>query len=160
MLPRRVIPFVWAVIVLVIQVLLPIAVARIGPRIGWSQKNPTGWNLTGLIGVGIGLGLYTWCLAFHYKSYRNSVRVGFSPPHLVIAGPYQISRNPMYASGLFTWLGWTIFFGSPAVFATLMVLWSLFTFRVIPGEERQLESQFGDAYIAYKRTVRRWIGRY
>jgi protein-S-isoprenylcysteine O-methyltransferase Ste14 len=159
-LPKKMVPFFWAIIVLVIQVLLPWAVDKIGPRFGWSQTTPAWWNLTGLIAVAIGLGLYAWCLVFHYRSYRDSVRVSFSPPHLVIAGPYKISRNPMYVSGLFAWLGWTVFYGNPAVFVALVLLWSGFTFRVIPQEERQLEALFGEEYLEYKRSVRRWIGRY
>lgn len=159
MLPRRAIPVVWAVIVLAIQVLLPWAIARLGSRFGWSLQTPGGWNLTGLIAVAGGLALYGWCLAFHYRSYRTSVRIGFSPPHLVVGGPYRFSRNPMYVSGLFTWLGWTIFYGSPAVFVGLLLLWAVFAFRVIPHEERQLEALFGDEYLEYKRSVRRWIGR-
>ena len=156
-LPRWAIPLVWAVIVLVIQILLPWAIAKLGPRFGWSQLAPALWNLSGLIGVVVGLALYAWCLAFHFSSYRASVRVGFSPPHLVIAGPYRFSRNPMYVSGLFTWLGWTVYYGSPAVFIGLVLLWSTFTFRVIPHEECQLELLFGDDYLEYKRSVPRWI---
>ena len=158
-LPRWAIPIVWAVLVLLILVLVPWAVARLGPRYGWSQAIPATWNLTGLIAVAIGLALYVWCLALHFKSYRAPVRVGFSPPHLVVSGPYTYSRNPMYVSGLFAWLGWTVFYGSPAVLVGLVLLWSLFTFRVIPYEERQLEALFGDEYLEYKRSVRRWIGR-
>jgi protein-S-isoprenylcysteine O-methyltransferase Ste14 len=100
-LPRWAIPLVWAAIVGVIQLLLPWVIALLGPRFGWSQLTPAWWNMAGLIAVVIGLVLYAWCLAFHFRSYRTSVRVGFSPPHLVIGGPYQISRNPMYVSGLF-----------------------------------------------------------
>jgi protein-S-isoprenylcysteine O-methyltransferase Ste14 len=159
-IPRWSVPIVWAVIVLVIQVLLPWVAANFGPRFGWSPRSPAWWNLTGLFAVAIGLGLYAWCLVFHYRSYRASVRVSFSPLHLVIGGPYRISRNPMYVSGLFTWLGWVIFYGSPAVFAALVLLWGVFSFRVIPHEERQLEALFGDDYLDYKRSVRRWLGRY
>lgn len=159
LLPKWMVPLVWAFIVLVIQILLPWVVARIGPRFGWFQRTPSWWNLTGLIAVTIGLGLYAWCLAFHYKSYRASVRVSFSPPHLVVSGPYEISRNPMYVSGLFVWLGWVVFFGSPAVFVVLVFLWTVFAFRVIPHEERLLEGLFGDDYLEYKRSVRRWLGR-
>jgi protein-S-isoprenylcysteine O-methyltransferase Ste14 len=159
-LPRWAIPLVWAVIVLVIQILLPWAIARLGPRFGWSQLAPTWWNLTGLIAVATGLALYAWCLAFHFRSYRASVRVGFSPPQLVTGGPYRFSRNPMYVSGLFVWFGWTVFYGSLAVFVALVLLWSLFAFRVIPHEERRLEALFGDDYLDYKRSVRRWIWRF
>jgi len=160
LLPKQAAPIVWAIIVLIIMVLLPWAVAKIGPRFGWSQQAPAWWNLTGLVAVAIGLGLYAWCLVFHYRSYRASVRVSFSPPHLVIAGPYKISRNPMYMSGLFTWSGWVIYYGSPAVCVALLLLWAAFAFRVIPHEESQLEALFGDEYLAYKSSVRRWIGRY
>ena len=159
-IPKKMIPVVWGVIVLVIMVLLPWAVSNIGPRFGWSQMSPTWWNLAGLVAVAFGLGLYAWCLVFHYQSYRAAVRLGFTPPELVVAGPYQISRNPMYVAGLFVWLGWVVFYGSPAVLVGLVLLWSAFTFRVIPYEEHQLEALFGDDYLAYKRTVRRWIGRY
>jgi protein-S-isoprenylcysteine O-methyltransferase Ste14 len=157
MLPRWAIPLVWAVIVLVIQILLPWAIAKLGPGFGWSQLAPGWWNLTGLIAVAIGLALYGWCLAFHFRTYRASVRIGFSPPHLVIAGPYRFSRNPMYVSGLFVWFGWMVFYGSPAVFVALVLLWSIFAFRVIPHEERQLEALFGDDYLDYKRSVSRWM---
>jgi protein-S-isoprenylcysteine O-methyltransferase Ste14 len=160
LLPRWAIPLVWAAIVLVIQILLPWAVSKLGPRFGWSQRTPALWNIAGLIAVAIGLALYAWCLFFHFRSYRASVRVGFSPPHLVIGGPYRFSRNPMYLSGLFVWLGWTFFYGSPAVFIALLLLWSIFAFRVIPHEERQLGELFGDDYLEYKRSVRRWIGRF
>lgn len=156
-LPRWAVPLVWAVIVLVIQVLLPWAIAKLGPCFGWSQRTPAWWNLTGLIAVAVGLALYAWCLGFHFRSYLASVRIGFSPPHLVIAGPYRVSRNPMYVSGLFVWFGWTVFYGSPAVFVALLLLWVAFALRVIPHEERQLEALFGDDYLEYKRSVRRWI---
>jgi protein-S-isoprenylcysteine O-methyltransferase Ste14 len=65
----------------------------------------------------------------------------------------------MYVAGLFAWIGWTVFYSSPAVLIGLVLLWSAFTFRVIPYEERQLEKLFGDEYLEYCRSVRRWIGR-
>lgn len=159
-LPKRAVPFVWAVIVLIIQVLLPWALARIGSHYGWRDSRPASWNLLGLLAVLSGLGLYAWSLVFHYLSYQTSVKVSFTPPHLVTGGPYQVSRNPMYASGMFTWLGWAVFFGSPAVAFGLILFWAVFTWRVIPSEERLLEGQFGSEYLDYKQTVRRWIGRF
>jgi len=160
LLPRWAVPLIWAVIVLAIQILLPWIIVGLGTRHGWSSLAPAWWNLAGLAAVALGLGLYAWCLAFHFKGYRSAVRISLSPPHLVTAGPYWFSRNPMYVSGLFVWLGWAVFYGSPAVLAALVFLWSVFALRVIPGEERLLEGQFGDAYRAYKRTVPRWLWRF
>jgi protein-S-isoprenylcysteine O-methyltransferase Ste14 len=158
-LPRWAIPLVWAILVGLILIVVPWTVSRLGPRYGWSEAVPASWNLAGLVAVAAGLTLYVWCLVFHFKSYRAAVRVGFAPPHLVVGGPYQVSRNPMYVAGLFAWLGWAVFYGSPAVAIGWALLWALFSFRVIPGEERQLEALFGDEYLAYKRSVRRWLGR-
>lgn len=160
MLPRWAVPLVWAVLVLTVQVFLPWAIARIGPRFGWSDGEPGLVNLFGLVGVAVGLGLYIWCLVIHFIDYPSSVRLGFSPPHLVVAGPYRFSRNPMYLSALVAWVGWTIFYGSPAVFVALVILWSLFALRVIPMEERQLKDLFGEAYLDYMRSVPRWFGRF
>lgn len=160
LLPRWAVPLVWAVIISVIQILLPGGISRLEPRFSWSQRSPGLWNLAGLVVVVIGLSFYCWCLVFHFGTYRASVRVGFSPPHLVIAGPYKFSRNPMYVSGLLTWLGWTVYYGSLAVFIAFVLLWFMFAYRVIPQEERQLEMLFDDEYLEYKRSVRRWIGRF
>jgi len=157
-LPRWAIPFVWAAIVLVIFFLLPWLLSILGPRFGWSRYGPSAWNIAGLFVVAVGLGLYSWCLVFHFRSYHAPVRVGFAPPHLVTTGLYRISRNPMYVWGLFAWLGWTVFYGSLAVLIGLVLLWLIFTFAVIPKEERQLEELFGDEYLDYKRSVRRWLG--
>ena len=159
-LPKWTVPFFWAAIVLVIQILLPFFMSLLGHRIGWFEQSPSLWNIIGLIAVIIGLALYGWCLSFHFKTYRSSVRLGFSPPTLVINGPYTISRNPMYVSGLFVWFGWVVFYGSPAVFIAFLLLYLIFSFRVIPGEEHQLEELFGEDYQEYKKSVRKWLGRY
>lgn len=156
-IPRWAAPLVWAAIVLVIQILLPWAVARLAPRIGWFQLAPSWWNLAGLVAVAAGLAMYAWCLSFHFKSYRASVRLSFSPPQLVTGGPYQISRNPMYLSGLLVWFGWTIYYGSPAVLIASILLWLLFALRVVPEEERRLEALFGEEYLTYQRSVGRWV---
>jgi protein-S-isoprenylcysteine O-methyltransferase Ste14 len=154
------VPIVWAILVLVILVFLPWIAAQIGLQLGWSSHTLAWWNFIGLIIVAMGLGLYVWCLVFHYRSYQAGVQLGFSPPQLVVAGPYQISRNPMYIAGLLTWFGWLIFYGSLTVLAMLLLLWFIFNFRIIPYEEHQLEALFGEEYLAYKHTVRRWFGRY
>jgi hypothetical protein len=57
---------VWTVIVLVIQVFLPWVVAKIGPRLGWSQQGDPGWwNLAGLIVVSE---IYTTIKDKHHES--------------------------------------------------------------------------------------------
>jgi protein-S-isoprenylcysteine O-methyltransferase Ste14 len=158
-IPKWAIPIVWGIIVLVIMVILPWAISLLGPRYGWSQGMPATWNYAGLVLVVMGLAMYIWCLVFHYRTYDAPVNAGFDPPHLVEAGPYRFSRNPMYVAGLFTWAGWVVFYGNLAVLIGLVFLWTMFTIRVIPYEEKQLEGLFGSEYLTYKKSVRRWLGR-
>ena len=157
--PRWLVPLVWGILVLIIHFILPWLVSQIGTKHGWDQGYPSWWNLVGVVPLAIGLGLYIWCLVFHFRTYASSVRMGFAPPKLVTKGPYQFSRNPMYLSALFAWSGWPLFYGSLAVLIALIVLWLFFSFTVIPKEERQLKDIFGEEYLQYKHAVPRWMGR-
>jgi protein-S-isoprenylcysteine O-methyltransferase Ste14 len=55
-------------------------------------------------------------------------------------------------------LGWTLFFGSSGVLIAWFVLCVVAKFGIVPKEERDLESQFGAAYLRYKNRVPRWLG--
>jgi protein-S-isoprenylcysteine O-methyltransferase Ste14 len=76
---------------------------------------------------------------------------------LVITGPFSFTRNPMYLSlviitlGIASWLGaWPMFLAPIATFVTAN--------RVhIPFEEDKMRRQFGEAFDAYARKVRRWV---
>lgn len=76
---------------------------------------------------------------------------------LVTWGPYKLSRNPMYVGLAFVYIG---------VAAIQMVVWSLVFLPlllfyingiVIPLEEAQLRSTFGEAYQEYFAHVHRWL---
>ncbi len=56
------------------------------------------------------------------------------------------------------WLGWAIFYGSPAVWAGLAILWAAWA-KVVRWEARGLLERFGDDYRAYLAAVPRWLGR-
>jgi protein-S-isoprenylcysteine O-methyltransferase Ste14 len=79
------------------------------------------------------------------------------PDRLVTAGPYAVSRNPIY-------LGWTLI--GAGIPLAMNAAWPLlllqaavaFTHLVeIPREERHLERTFGDVYLSYKTRVPRWL---
>ncbi len=82
-----------------------------------------------------------------------------TPKYLLVRGPYTFTRNPIYLSLLAIWFGWALFYGSVAVCVGCVVGWVIVTLLVVPWEERELEARFGEAYLRYKNTVPRWLGR-
>ena len=76
---------------------------------------------------------------------------------LVVTGPFQFSRNPMYIALTLLYLGVAVYFG--LVWAILLLPFALGAvhFGVIVREESYLEKKFGQEYLDYKSRVRRWI---
>jgi protein-S-isoprenylcysteine O-methyltransferase Ste14 len=76
---------------------------------------------------------------------------------IVKAGPYRISRNPIYLAFSLLQLGIAIWAGSWWLVLTLAGAVAILNAVVIPREERYLEAKFGAEYRAYKAAVRRWL---
>jgi protein-S-isoprenylcysteine O-methyltransferase Ste14 len=75
----------------------------------------------------------------------------------VNSGVYRFSRNPMYLGLLLILIGGAYWLGN---LISLLCIWGFIfymnQFQIIP-EEQALENNFGEPYLAYKKTVRRWI---
>ena len=136
---------------------LPWAISTRMPRYGWAGGSPGIWNRFGLILVALAAALLIWILATVIIQTPERVKLGLTPSHLVIRGPYRLTRNPMYVAELGLWLGWTIYLGSSLVLIGLLVLWSVVTLILVPREERTLEAAFGQTYLLYKNRVPRWF---
>jgi protein-S-isoprenylcysteine O-methyltransferase Ste14 len=80
-----------------------------------------------------------------------------STPEVISAGVYKISRNPMYVGMSLLLAGIGIGWANGWLLALLpLILFVIYTIA-IRHEEAYLERKFGDRYLAYKRSVRRWI---
>jgi protein-S-isoprenylcysteine O-methyltransferase Ste14 len=76
---------------------------------------------------------------------------------IVETGPYRFTRNPMYLGLTGFYLGIGLIVAS-VWFAVLFVPMIIVMQQgVILREETYLARKFGDAYLAYKTRVRRWI---
>jgi len=67
---------------------------------------------------------------------------------LVLSGPYQYTRNPMYVSLALLTIACGLFLAS---------WWPIVQQFVILPEERYLRRRFGADYDAYTQRVRRWL---
>jgi protein-S-isoprenylcysteine O-methyltransferase Ste14 len=149
--------FVGLVVIPLVHGVLPWAPSTRLPRYGWAEGSPGYWNWIGLIVVAPAAALLIWILASSIPLAPSRVKLGLTPPFLMMRGPYRLTRNPMYVAELGSWLGLAIFFGSPLVLIGFLVLWSVVTLIILPREERSLEATFGQAYLHYKSRVPRWF---
>jgi protein-S-isoprenylcysteine O-methyltransferase Ste14 len=90
------------------------------------------------------------------KTTVNPMKPG-AASSLVVSGIYRYSRNPMYLGLLLILVGWAWYLSNALAFLLLpgFILY-MNRFQIEP-EERALASLFGEAFMAYKARVRRWL---
>lgn len=113
------------------------------------------WGLAGVLSV-LALGLATWAGRVMQKAGTNI------QPHkpvlaLVREGPYRWTRNPMYMALCTMMVVWGLVLNSVWGCVMVIPLWLLLHFGVVLREERYLEAKFGERYVIWKKTVRRWV---
>lgn len=77
------------------------------------------------------------------------------PSTLISAGPYAISRNPMYVGWTLLYLGAALVTRNAWMVASLPVVAGI-THRDVLREELALERAFGEEYVRYRMLVRRY----
>ena len=110
----------------------------------------------GAVMVFVGLVLHVATMAPFRRTGQNPLP-GNPAPELILEGPYRFSRNPMYLSVTLWLFGLSLSVDDLwiALAASTSLLIVHFT-SVLP-EEAYLQQRFGDAYLAYKSRVRRYL---
>ncbi len=124
--------------------------------LGFALPAPERYWLGGLIVAGSFLGLGFWSVRIFRRS-GQSENPWKPTPQIVERGPFRVTRNPMYLQMVLICIGLAIILWNVWVLVlTPLCAWVLQKFAIEP-EEAYLEGKFGDAYLAYKRRVRRWL---
>ena len=76
---------------------------------------------------------------------------------LVTRGFYRYTRNPMYVGMFLMLAGVAFLMGSIGAALPVLVFILIIRNNFVKGEERFLEASFGQQYLDYKSTVRRWF---
>ena len=115
------------------------------------------FRFLGLVPIVLGVMIYVWC-AWNFTFIGKGTPAPFDPPkELVVRGPYQYVRNPMYVFAALALTGEAIFFETTVLilFAALAItvchLWVVFY------EEPTLKRTFGESYRRYCERVGRWF---
>jgi protein-S-isoprenylcysteine O-methyltransferase Ste14 len=141
-------------------VIVGLAVAFIGTRLdlllGIRDFRSALTPAVGSLLLIFGFLLRVWATFYFYQK-RMKV-ISLSPQRtLITSGPYRFSRNPLYLGGnVFIFLGAALLLGSPvAIFVTIIHL--PFVDLFIRREESQLDRDFGEQWLQYRKQVRRWL---
>ena len=99
-------------------------------------------------------------VVFALLQFRKA-HTNFSPlkptTSLITGGPFRFSRNPSYLSLSLLYVGIGIAADNLWVLGLLVPTLALMHYGVIFREERYLERKFGEEYLRYKASVRRWL---
>ena len=123
---------------------MPIALPM-GPRIALAF-------LVAVLGVGLVVG--AWRL---FRATGQDPKPWLATPEIVRTGVYRLTRNPMYVGFALLQTAIGIGLGNLWILLLVPLACAVVQFTAIRPEEAYLECKFGDAYLDYKRSVRRWF---
>lgn len=118
-------------------------------------------NVIRYLGVCIGI---TGVVVFitSVMTMRDSWRAGVSETdktELITSGIYQISRNPAFLGFDLVYIGILLMFFNWFLLAATVFAMIMFHLQIVNVEEDFLLTAFGDEYLAYRKTVNRYLGR-
>jgi protein-S-isoprenylcysteine O-methyltransferase Ste14 len=116
------------------------------------------FKIFGIAFIAFGLGAITYSTTLHIKTGRKSpLPVIEKPKQFIATGLYKYSRNPMYLTETFTFLGLFLIFGSVLLLLYAAIFFLIANLLVVYFEEPELRRLFGKEYIGYTKKVPRWI---
>ena len=113
--------------------------------------------LTGILAIIGGLIVIGGIMEFRrVKTTVNPINPNLAST-IVTSGVYRFTRNPMYFGMFLLLTAFSIKYLNilSPIFLTGYIVY-MNRFQIIP-EEKALTEKFGDDYLKYKRSVRRWI---
>ncbi|MCG8494690.1 MAG: isoprenylcysteine carboxylmethyltransferase family protein [Enterobacterales bacterium] len=110
----------------------------------------------GIAMVGFGLMLVAWS-AIEFRRHKTTIMPHKASSRIIQAGPFKFSRNPIYTAFTIIQLGVGIALGNIWILLLAIPAVLIMTKYVIEREEAFLKQEFGEEYLAYLQSVRRWI---
>ena len=112
--------------------------------------------VAGAVVIAAGAALIAWAMGLFRRTGQDP-RPWMPSPSMIVEGPYRRTRNPMYVGMTLMQLGTG--FAANDLWISLLAgvsLYGVHHLAVLP-EEAYLTERFGDAYRAYRASVRRYL---
>ncbi|MEB2343192.1 MAG: isoprenylcysteine carboxylmethyltransferase family protein [Deltaproteobacteria bacterium] len=118
--------------------------------------SPAARAVGAMLGAALGVAFLAGALGLFRRTGQDP-KPWKSTPSIVSSGVYRRSRNPMYVGMalLLLAIGWG--WGNGWVLLAIPLVLAIVYATAIRHEEAYLEAKFGDEYLAYKRSTRRWL---
>ena len=114
-----------------------------------------------ILGILIGLeGIIIIFLSIRlFREYQTTINPfkAHETSRLITSGIYSFTRNPMYLGLSSIQVAFGIYLGAYVSIFLIPSFITYITYKQIIYEEQILEKKFGDEYINYLKSVRRWI---
>jgi len=110
----------------------------------------------GILSLAAGFSIIVWAWKI-FHAVGTAVHPLEETTRFVQEGPYRFTRNPMYLGITLILLGIAVFAGTPPALTAPLGFFITINLTFIPYEEKKMKAKFGEAYLAYKARVRRWI---
>ena len=115
-----------------------------------------GYDILGVLLIVVPIAIAIWARNLFIRAGTN-VEPYKPTTAIVDKGPFAYSRNPLYLCLFVLYFGISLLIGNLWLPILAVPMFLIMFYGVILREERYLEAKFGEAYLTYKRRVRRWL---
>ena len=110
--------------------------------------------------LSFGLFLAIWTMILFNKIGKGTLAPWAATKHLVVEGPFKITRNPMITGVLCILTAEALILNSLNLFYWMLIFFIINCIYFKLFEEKQLERNFGQEYLEYKKNVPMWIPKF
>ncbi|NGQ92829.1 isoprenylcysteine carboxylmethyltransferase family protein [Rhodobacter sp. HX-7-19] len=143
-------PPIWALLILILTAGASY-MAR-WPIVPWAHSLSVGIGL-----IAISFIAPVWALILFRRAGTQINSTSATNNKLVTDGPFRFTRNPMYLGLVLLSLGVAVATGAILMFVAPILVFAIANWVHVPFEEAKMRRQFGPAFDAYARNVRRWL---
>lgn len=143
-------PPIWALIYLAIAIVLSLSYA-------WRSLIDLRVVPLGITLIVTGAASMFWAVSVFRNEETELNPTSETNKRLVVRGPFNITRNPMYLGIVLVSLGIAFWVGSLPMFSVPLLAFATANWIHIPFEEAKMRRQFGGAFDDYTAKVRRWM---